>query len=91
MKIMLLLIASNLKGVRVKNTERNHLVTSEKSLKKKPRQLRWGETFLKIRRQEWRSLSFTEYLQRLLSPRVEVEEEMDYNKQLPFTFFGMKG
>lgn len=91
MKIMLLLIASNLKRVRVKNTEKNHLVTSEKSLKKKARQLRWGETFLKIRRQERRSLSFTEYLQRLLSPRVEVEEEMDYNKQLPFTFFGMKG
>lgn len=91
MKIMPLLIASNLKRVRVKTTERNHMVTSEKSLKKKGRQLRWGETFLKITRQEKRSLSFTEYLQRPLSPRVEVEEEMDYNKQLPFTFFGMKG
>lgn len=88
---MLLLIVSNLKRVRVKNTERNHMVTSEKSLKKKARQLRWEETLPKIRRQEQRSLSFTEYLQRLLSPRVEVGEEMDYNKQLPFTFFGMKG
>lgn len=86
-----LLIASNLKRVRVKNTERNHMVTSEKPLQKKARQLRWGEAFPKIRRQEQKSLSFTEYSQRLLSPRVEAEEEMDYNKQLPFTFFGMKG
>lgn len=66
------------------------MVTSEKSLKK-ARQLRWGETFPKIRRQQQRSLSFTEYLQRLLSPRVEDEEEMDYNKHLPFTFFGTEG
>lgn len=67
------------------------MVTSEKPLQKKARQLRWGEAFPKIRRQEQKSLSFTEYSQRLLSPRVEAEEEMDYNKQLPFTFFGMKG
>lgn len=35
LKIMPLLIASSLKRVRVKNKERNHMVTSEKSLKKK--------------------------------------------------------
>lgn len=40
---MLLLIASSLERVRVKNKERNHMVTSEKSLKKKARQLRWGD------------------------------------------------
>ncbi|KAJ7406817.1 hypothetical protein WISP_131279 [Willisornis vidua] len=91
LKIMLLLIASILKRVEVKNTEGRHMVTSEKSLKEKAKELRLGETFLEIGRQKQRSFSFIEYLQRLLGPRVEVEEEMDYNKQLPFTFFGTEG
>lgn len=41
LKKMLLLIALSLKRVRVKNRERNHMVTSGKSLKKKAKQFRW--------------------------------------------------
>lgn len=82
--IMPWLIASSLRRMRVKNKERNHMVTSQKSEKKRPGSP-GRERFPKIRRNVQRSLSFIEHCR---SPRVKDEEEAGDDKHLPFAFFG---
>lgn len=59
LKIMPLLIALSLR--RKSEEQRNHTVTSQKTLNKETRQPWWGETIPQSRRHVQKSLSFTEY------------------------------
>lgn len=86
LKIMPLLIALSLR--RKSEEQRNHTVTSQKTLNKETRQPWWGRNN-PTDQKACAEIPFLHWiLLRLSDPRGEDEEELDDNKHLPFTFFG---